>query len=65
MATLNLSKAMEVQTLSARKIMATIFWDRKGVLLTNFIPSGVAINAEKYCEILKSSTELFKIEEAG
>jgi hypothetical protein len=25
------------QTLSARKLMATIFWDRKGVLMVEFM----------------------------
>ncbi|GFR18102.1 HTH_48 domain-containing protein [Trichonephila clavata] len=26
------------QTISARKIMCTVFWDRKGVLLVEFLP---------------------------
>lgn len=33
--------------------MATIFWDRTGVLLVDFMPSEVTINAERYCETLK------------
>jgi hypothetical protein len=41
------------QTLSTRKIMATVFWDRKGVLLVEFMPQGIAINAESYCETLR------------
>jgi histone-lysine N-methyltransferase SETMAR len=40
-------------TQSARKIMATFFWDRKGVLLIEFMPTGTTINAASYCEILK------------
>lgn len=40
-------------TQSDRKIMATVFWDRKGVLLIEFMPTGTTINAASYCEILK------------
>ncbi|GFU53286.1 mariner Mos1 transposase [Trichonephila clavipes] len=32
--------------------MASIFWDRKGVLLCEFMPRGTTINADRYCEIL-------------
>jgi hypothetical protein len=41
------------QTLSTRKVMATVFWDRKGVLLVEFMPQGTTINAESYCATLK------------
>ncbi|GFW41436.1 histone-lysine N-methyltransferase SETMAR [Trichonephila clavipes] len=40
------------QILSAGKIMASIFWDRKGVLLCEFMPRGTTINADRYCETL-------------
>ena len=40
------------QTLSAGKVMATVFWDRKGVLLTEFMPKGTTINSDRYCETL-------------
>ncbi|GBM74511.1 Histone-lysine N-methyltransferase SETMAR [Araneus ventricosus] len=33
--------------------METIFWDRKGVLLVDFMPKGTTINANRYCEALK------------
>jgi len=36
-------------TQSARKIMATVFWDRKGVLLIEFMQTGTTINATSYC----------------
>jgi len=39
-------------TLSAGKVMATVFWDRKGVLLVDFLPKGETINSERYCETL-------------
>ncbi|GFT70603.1 hypothetical protein TNCV_1060051 [Trichonephila clavipes] len=32
--------------------MASIFWDRKGVLLCEFMPRGTTINADRYCETL-------------
>lgn len=41
------------RTLSAGKVMATVFWDRKGVLLVDFMPTGTTINSERYCETLK------------
>lgn len=41
------------QTLSAGKVMASLFWDRKGVLLCEFMPRGTTINADRYCETLK------------
>jgi len=30
--------------------MATIFWDRKGILLIGFLERGLTINADVYCE---------------
>ena len=33
--------------------MCTVFWDRKGVLLVDFLPQGSAINAGVYCDTLK------------
>jgi len=33
------------QTTSTRKVMCTMFWDRKGVLLADFLPQGSTINA--------------------
>lgn len=41
------------QTISARKIMCTVFWDRKGVLMVDFLPRGDTINSMTYCETLK------------
>jgi hypothetical protein len=39
--------------LSNRKIMATVVWDRKGVLLVEFMTWGTTINAESYCATLR------------
>jgi hypothetical protein len=40
-------------SMSLRKIMATAFWDRKGLLLLDFLPRGDTINAAANCETLK------------
>ncbi|KAJ4435712.1 hypothetical protein ANN_18328 [Periplaneta americana] len=41
------------QTMSTHKIMCTVFWDRKGVLLIEFLPRGETINRDTYCQTLK------------
>lgn len=41
------------QSLANRKLMATVFWDRKGVLLIKFMEPGTMITSETYCETLK------------
>jgi len=41
------------QSLANRKLMATMFWDKKGVLLIEFMESGTTITSETYCETLK------------
>lgn len=40
-------------TLSRDKIMCTVFWDRQGILLVEFLPRGETINAERYCATLR------------
>jgi hypothetical protein len=39
--------------MSVRKLMATVFWDRKRVLLVEFVQQWTTITSEVYCEILK------------
>ena len=41
------------QTTSTRKVMCTIFWDRKGVLLVDFLPQGSTINTGVCCYTLQ------------
>ncbi|GFW48766.1 mariner Mos1 transposase [Trichonephila clavipes] len=36
-----------------RKIMATVFWDRRGVLLVDFMPQGTTIFSDAYCATLR------------
>lgn len=42
------------QDFSSRKLMATVFWDAKGVLLVEFMERGTTINKDVYCETLKN-----------
>ncbi len=37
---------------SASKVMLTLFWDSKGVLLEEYLPPGWTVNADVYCETL-------------
>ncbi|GFU47557.1 uncharacterized protein TNCV_2442871 [Trichonephila clavipes] len=46
-------KVKSKQTLSKRKIMATVFWDRCGDLLVDFMPKGTTINSGAYCATLR------------
>jgi len=41
------------QTTSTQKVMCTMFWDRKGVLLSEFLPQGSTINAGVCCNTLQ------------
>jgi hypothetical protein len=41
------------QTLSARKLRETVFWDRKGVLMVEFMQQGTTITSQVYCETPK------------
>ena len=41
------------QTASTGNIMCTIFWDRKGVLLVDFLPQGSTINTGVCCNTQK------------
>jgi hypothetical protein len=45
-------KKFKTSTLT-KKIMTNVFWDRKGVLLVDFMPHGTTINAAAYCETLE------------
>jgi hypothetical protein len=41
------------QILSATKLMATVFWDRKGVLMAEFMQQGTIITSQVYYKTLK------------
>jgi hypothetical protein len=42
------------QILPARKLVASVFWDRKGVPMLEFMEQGTTITSEVYCETLKN-----------
>jgi hypothetical protein len=41
------------QTVSVRKIMCPVFWDRHSVLFVEFLPKDTAVNSAVYCETWK------------
>jgi len=41
------------QTTSTRKVMCTMFWDRKGILFVDFLPQGSTINTGVCCNTLQ------------
>ncbi|GFY12544.1 histone-lysine N-methyltransferase SETMAR [Trichonephila clavipes] len=47
------TKVKPKHILTPRKIMCTVFWDSKGILLIDFLPRGQTINAAVYCETLR------------
>jgi hypothetical protein len=46
-------KSLNKYCLFARKLMVTVFWDRKWVLMVEFMHQGTTIAPEVYCETLK------------
>jgi acyl-CoA thioesterase len=38
------------QTLSARKLMETVFYDRKGALMVEFMQQGTTLTSEAHCK---------------
>ncbi|GBM50328.1 hypothetical protein AVEN_142338-1 [Araneus ventricosus] len=53
------------QTLSARKLMVTIFWDAQGILLIEFMTRGTTINSQVYCHTLKKLTRAIQNKRRG
>jgi hypothetical protein len=47
------NKLKKFKQMSGRGLMSTVFWDRKGVLMVEFIQQRITIMAEVYCETLK------------
>ena len=38
---------------SASKVMATVFWDSKGIILIDYKPAGTSITGEYYANVIK------------
>jgi hypothetical protein len=47
------NKPKKLEQTSARKLMATVLWNKKGVLMVEFMQQGTAMTSEIYCKILK------------
>jgi len=45
---------------SAGKVLASIFWDQDGILLTDYLPRGQTINAEHYSSLLVQLKDILK-----
>jgi hypothetical protein len=54
------NKPKKLKQMSARKLMAAVFWDRKGVLMVKLIKIGTTITSEAYCETLKNCIGPFR-----
>ncbi len=39
------------ETISAKKTMASVFWDVQGIILCEFLPKGETINANRYIDV--------------
>ena len=50
---------------SAKKLMATIFWDAQGVLLIEFTPRVQTVNSATYCETLNKLKEAIRRKRPG
>lgn len=44
-------KRVRVQK-SAKKVLASVFWDAKGILLVDYLQTGQTINSDYYCNLL-------------
>jgi len=57
-------KKFQVQK-SAGKVLASIFWDQEGILLTDYLPKGQTINAEYYSSLLVQLKDILKAKRRG
>lgn len=51
--------------LSAKKVMASVFWDCKGVIMVDYLEKGKTINADYYCTLLQRLREEIKTKRPG
>ena len=45
--------------------MCTVFWDRRGILLDDFLTTGEMVNAERYCETLQKLRRVIQNKRRG
>jgi hypothetical protein len=58
-------KLKKFKQTSARKLMATIFWDKKEVLMVEFMQPGTAVMSEMYCKTLKELCRAIQVKRHG
>ncbi|GFN75804.1 transposase [Plakobranchus ocellatus] len=58
------TKKFKVQR-SAAKVMATVFWDAKDVILLDILPQGQCINAARYCSTVDRLKEAIRRKDLG
>ena len=51
--------------LSANKVMASVFWDSKGVIMADYLEKGQTISSDYYCILLRYFREDIKIKRPG
>ena len=50
---------------SASKVMATVFWDSKGIILIDYKPAGTSITGEYYANVIKQLRVAIKEKRRG
>jgi len=50
---------------SPGKVLASIFWDQDGILLTDYLPKGQTINVEYYSSLLVQMKGILKEKRCG
>lgn len=45
---------------STQKVLVTVFWDKEGVILVDFLERGLTVNSERYIETLKKLREAIR-----
>ena len=50
---------------SASKVMATVFWDSKGVILIDYKPAGTSVTGEYYANVIKQLRVAMKEKRRG
>ena len=51
--------------LSASKVMVTVFWDSKGIILIDYKPAGTSITVEYYANVIKQVRAAIKEKRRG
>jgi hypothetical protein len=49
------NKLKKFKQTPARKLMASVFWDRKGVLMVKFMQQVTTVMSHMYCKTLKKA----------